>query len=215
MESTLVTILGSILAGSLAVASPDLVQNPASPAKGVLLVADTGMPDLRFRETVILLLDHSDEGSVGLVINRPTEVTVQDLLPKLKREAASAHHVYLGGPVEIERLIYLVRHNETLEMTDPVFGNIQAGGRIDQLADLMNSKSDTELRVFVGYAGWGPGQLERELYAGGWLLRRASPESVFSRQPESLWKRLVRPPGLLVEGPKTALPHLVIPGISI
>jgi putative transcriptional regulator len=177
--------------------------HPLDPAKGRLLVADRRMSDPRFRESVILLLDHSATGSVGVIINRPTEIGLAELIAGIDATNAGDRPIFLGGPVEMNRLLFLVRDASAPQEAEHILGDIYAGGHLAELKRLLSSKSHDELRVFVGYAGWGPGQLDGEITAGGWYLMSSAADTIFSTSPETLWERFERKHGreILVRSP--------------
>ncbi len=158
------------------------------PAPGILLVAAESMADPRFRQTVLLIIEHDQTGSWGLVINRPTEVEVGEMLPALK-EPANPSKVYFGGPVQLDRLMFLYRDG-----SDPGNGATGLPGvrwsDSEQLLEEKMARHPARVRVFAGYAGWAPGQLRFELARGGWRMVQGRPADVFSDDPEQLWRRL-------------------------
>jgi putative transcriptional regulator len=160
------------------------------PEPGVLLVADEDMTDPRFRETVLLVVRHDDTGSWGVIINRPTHVELAELQPELS--AAGGNTVYFGGPLRLDRLIFLYRHNADDE-PGPEGRTGLPGVRWSDLESLPEARlaSDPErIRAYAGYAGWAPGQLAFELARGSWGMIQGRPENVFSDHPERLWRRL-------------------------
>ncbi len=179
----------SVLLISL-ISTPALAQAPvAEPAPGVLLVATEDMPDPRFWRSVILLLEHDDTGTLGLIINRPTNVPLHDALPELP---TSEHAVYWGGPVA-ENLVLLIGRGTPPEgQSEPVLDEIwwSADGKVLETA-LDTGIGPDRLRVFMGHAGWAPGQLDAELDQDSWALFRAESEQVFSADPEQLWDSLM------------------------
>ncbi len=161
-----------------------------APAKGLFLVADASMPDPRFRETVILLVEHDAGGTVGLIINRATGVSLARALPELESDGATEHVLFLGGPVELDRLALLARGMPATVPSEHVVGDIYLSGYREALAALLERRNARELRVFAGYAGWAPGQLEAELQQGDWFLVPADAERVFAPDPAAVWREL-------------------------
>ncbi len=161
-----------------------------APAKGLFLVADAGMPDPRFRETVILLVEHDAGGTVGLIVNRATGVSVAQALPELEGDGAAEHILFLGGPVGLDRLALLARGTPPPAPSEPVVGDVYLSRSREALAALVEQRSASALRVFAGYAGWAPGQLEAELLQGSWFLTPADAERVFARDPAGVWREL-------------------------
>lgn len=171
------------------------------PAKGLYLVATPDMPDPRFRHTVILLVEHGTHGSMGLVLNRPSNTLLSDIETNLSAPVDSTLRVFFGGPVAMDMLMFLVR-GETPEVeTRPVDGSLRIGHSRPALEQLLKLRlDDDQLRVYAGHAGWTAGQLENELEARTWLLFRASEELAFSGDTGGLWHRLIRhraPRGIL------------------
>jgi putative transcriptional regulator len=178
------------------------------------LVANPALPDPNFDRTVVLLLAHEDEGALGLVLNRPSDTEVDGPLPQWERLAARPSVVFVGGPVRPGAAICLARvagqpgseafandvdGSDETDESDETAGWTRLVGELGTL-DLEQDPDDLSLgveaiRVFAGYAGWGPGQLEREIDAGAWFVVPARPEDVMSDNPESLWKRVLRRQG--------------------
>jgi putative transcriptional regulator len=182
------SILSVLLISLISV--PALAQAPvAEPAPGVLLVATDDMSDSRFWHSVILLLEHDDTGTLGLIINRPTEVLLREALPELP---ASEHAVYWGGPVAENLVLLLGRGAPPEGQSEPVLDEVwwSADGNLLESA-LDNGIGPDRLRVFLGHAGWAPGQLDAELDRDSWALFRAEPGQVFSSEPERLWDNLM------------------------
>jgi putative transcriptional regulator len=174
---------------------------PASaPAAGMLLVAARDMADPRFRGTVILLARHDESGSLGVVLNRPAKLSVGEAVPPLAATPAADQRLYLGGPVAIEQVLYLVRRSEPPAGLIPVIDDLHLGAARDRLEALLGEQPELPLRVFAGYAGWSAGQLAGELARTTWHLLPASADEVFA-DPEGLWHRLIEraaPSGILV-----------------
>ncbi|MCB1020049.1 MAG: YqgE/AlgH family protein [Acidobacteria bacterium] len=164
----------------------------AAPARGLFLVASDNLGDPNFYQTVVLLLDYSEQGALGLIVNRPTAVSLAELFPKTAAVAARKQdRVYLGGPVEREQVRLLLRRRGPAEGFERVAGDLYSGGEIAALAELLASDNPpTAVRGYAGYAGWGPGQLDREIEQGAWLVLQSSADQVFDPQPEGLWRRL-------------------------
>jgi putative transcriptional regulator len=164
---------------------------------GRLLVANPVLPDPNFDRTVVLMLAHEDEGALGLVLNRPSEMEVDSPLPRWERLAADPPVVFVGGPVAPSAAICLARVSMpavgAAEGWTPVAGEL---GTLDleQDPDRVGS-TVAEIRVFAGYAAWGPGQLEGEIEAGAWFVVNAEPGDAMVEDPDQLWKRVLRRQG--------------------
>lgn len=193
------TCLG-VLAASLALAAAP----PALPgdelAAGRFLVARraTGGP---FAESVVLLVEHGAQGSVGLVVNRPTRLPLSDLLPDAPGLAARDDRVYAGGPVAQETLRLLVRTRDAPQGALRVLDDVWLSASPEALESLLG-KTAPPFRAYVGYAGWAPGQLEAELGKGVWLVAPARGDDVFADDPQGVWRSLLeRHEGVRTEAP--------------
>jgi putative transcriptional regulator len=162
------------------------------PAIGRLLVANRQVEGF-FGESVIVLVDHGAHGSLGLIVNRPVEVTLAELLPDL--EPARSHHenAWLGGPVAPDQLLLLIRARAAPPGSAPVLDGLHVSGDQNTLRALLDEPArGVEFRAYVGYAGWAPGQLASELARGDWTLAPGDAASVFARDPSGLWEKLLR-----------------------
>ncbi len=175
-----------------------LTMTEVSSLTGRLLVATPALADPNFDRAVVLLLDHDEEGSLGVVLNRPTPVGVGDVLEPWAGLAGSPQVVFQGGPVSLDSALGLAvvpgepRDGEDAEPLGwrRVFGAI---GLVDLEAppELLAAEMGS-LRIFAGYAGWGPGQLEDELVEGAWYVVESEPGDVFSPDPDQLWRSVLR-----------------------
>ena len=165
-------------------------QEPVKPAKGVFLVARPTIDGGPFFESVVLLLSHGEDGTLGLILNRATRVSLSEALPGLD-EGANPHTLYFGGPVALEGLLVLFRSVVPPENAEAVMEDVHFSGDRDVLAKLVSEDRQTdELRIFIGHSGWAPGQLDAELLRGAWDVMRADAFTVFQTEPELLWEHL-------------------------
>ncbi|ARX83839.1 YqgE/AlgH family protein [Streptomyces alboflavus] len=159
---------------------------------GRLLVATPALSDPNFDRAVVLLLDHDEEGSLGVVLNRPTPVDVADILDGWGDLAGTPGVVFQGGPVSLDSAlgVAVIPGEEGPLGWRRVHGAI---GLVDLEAppELLASALGS-LRIFAGYAGWGPGQLEDELVEGAWYVVESEPGDVSSPDPERLWRAVLR-----------------------
>lgn len=161
------------------------------PAMGKLLVATEEVQGPAFAETVILLLHYDETGALGLVINRPIEATPKDVLPELRGINDYQGTLYWGGPVSMTVMRALLRSDTPPDDAMPVFNTVYRVPMDDSLPpDAMTSRN---LRFFLGYAGWAPGQLDRELMFGSWHVIPATEDAVFTDEPGEIWMRLAPP----------------------
>ncbi len=162
-------------------------------AQGKFLVASTRLNDPNFKWTVVLLLDYGAHGAMGLVINRPTETSLFDILPEIDALKDSEATAFVGGPVQVDRVTTLFRSGEAPDdEAHRVFADVYASRSRGLLQRLSNDAQDeTSFRVYVGYAGWSPGQLDREVGRGDWHVVPADPETVFGRGSIRIWRNLI------------------------
>ncbi len=163
------------------------------PSKGKFLVATNSITDPRFRETVILLINYDRNGTLGLIINRPTEVKLSTLFPGVKELQKRLDTAFIGGPVGMEQCFILIRSAVPPEESLHVFRDIYVSTSMSLLKRVaQGGKGGEKFRLYAGYAGWAAGQLERELSGGDWHVLQADPETVFSKDPEKIWQDLNR-----------------------
>ena len=161
-------------------------------ARGVLLIAQESMVDPNFSNTVLLITEYEETGTVGLVLNRPLENPAVEILPQLQELGLDSYNLYLGGPVRLNSLRLLVQTEAGLDDYYHVVDNIFQITDLRGVQGLLDREmGQFRIRLYAGYAGWYPGQLERELLRGGWHLYRSDSSLVFSDDPESLWERLI------------------------
>jgi putative transcriptional regulator len=165
--------------------------------RGRLLVAQPSLRDPNFERTVVLVLEHGEDGAIGVVLNRPSEFGVDGALPNWAALASAPAVVFIGGPVvEAGTAICLARARA--EAPDEVFKPVLEGvGTLDvnRAPEELGSAIE-EVRVYAGYAGWTAGQLEGEIEAGGWFVVDARPVDGFTSDPERLWHAVLgRQPG--------------------
>ncbi len=152
---------------------------------GQLLLASPALGDPNFERTVVLIGVHTGEGAMGVVLNRPSQMTVGEAAPQLEEAVGESDPVYVGGPVQPTSIVFLA------EFLDPAPAGLLVLGRIGfpapdaELEEL--SQATERVRVFAGFAGWGEGQLEAEIDRGDWIADTALPQDVFTDTPGRLW----------------------------
>ncbi|WP_447972419.1 YqgE/AlgH family protein [Nitrospira sp. Kam-Ns4a] len=163
------------------------------PAKGVFLIASPALVDPNFRETVVLLCEHGPQGTLGLIVNRPSPVLLADALPGIAALKGTKHRLFLGGPVQPTGVLLLFRVKEAPPDARQVMDGVFLGGSVEFMERLLDKAGPGEtFRAYAGYAGWAPGQLEAEMAMGSWATLQADPASVFDRDPDGLWGELLQ-----------------------
>jgi len=166
------------------------------PLVGHLHVATPGLRDPNIERTVVLLVAHEDGGALGVVLNRATEVPVSEVLGPWGGIASEPPVVFEGGPVQPEAAICLARvtsgtvDTRGFSRVEGTIGTVDLSADPDTLRDQL-----IEVRVFAGYAGWSPGQLEEEIATGSWLAFKALPSDAFTDRPDDLWSMVLRRQG--------------------
>ncbi len=161
-------------------------------AAGRFLVAKREMIDPNFAKTVVLLLDYGMHGSLGLVINRPSEMKISALLPELDELKQRKDTVWVGGPVPGNNMFMLVRSTEEPDESRLVFEDVYVS-RSEELLGRLAKKRKSTFRVYAGYAGWAPGQLDHEVARGDWHIVQADGDVVFAENPGDIWPILIPP----------------------
>ena len=162
------------------------------PARGKFLIAGPEMRDPNFSETVVLLLEYDETGALGLIINWPTELPADHVLPEIEGLAESQHQVFIGGPVQRGQITLLVQADESPGDARHVFADIYFSGSGELLRQLAAERdSGKQFRLYLGFAGWSAGQLDAELARGGWRILPGEAPIVFDPSPETVWSELV------------------------
>ena len=159
---------------------------------GKILVAKRDAPDSSFAETVIMIVRYTQGGTVGLMLNRRTEVPVSRALQPLQGARGRSDPVFAGGPVELPNVLALLRANVMPEGGEHVTGKVYLVPTGALLEKTLAKRLDpADFRVYLGYCGWSPGQLENETSHGFWHVLNGSADIVFDSEPETLWSRLI------------------------
>ncbi len=158
--------------------------------KGYLLLDGGKLAGSCFHRTVVLICEHNAEGAFGLILNKPTENNVGDALSANLSATLKAQKLFLGGPVQPTALSFL--HSDTFVPHANVMSGLNLGHSVDALQEIGESYSTTQqVKIFAGYSGWSPGQLEEELKRGSWLTHPASLDIVFSSKSQDLWRKIL------------------------
>lgn len=159
---------------------------------GTFLIAPRRAADPSFAGTVVLLVRIDDSGALGLVINRPTDLLVSSVLQNYKSARHVKDRAFSGGPVQADALLALYRSSRKLDDASLVFRDVYFVSTRPALERVLRSKPDARnLRIYLGYTGWGPGQLEHEMDLDVWRVLPADADSVFAADPLAVWQRLI------------------------
>lgn len=159
--------------------------------RGRLLVAEPTLADPNFHRSVVYLIDHSDDGALGVVLNRPSDTPVGEVVPTWAPYVSDPGNVFVGGPVSPEAAIGIARCDGGDDSS--LWTGLSDGlGVLDLNGDPLDAPAGvTGLRIFAGYSGWSAGQLEGELILDGWILLDTEPDDLFAESADALWKRVL------------------------
>src|SRR4051794_2359819 len=165
----------------------------SSSLQGKLLVASPALSDPNFARTVVAIANHDEDGALGIVLNRPSDTEVLEAVPELDGVVDGDEVVYVGGPVQPASIVVLAEFEDPAEAAYLV---VDAVGLVSDRTGLERLDVATaRRRVYAGYTGWGPGQLEAELEREDWIVEPARPEDVFAQDPGELWGRVLQRKG--------------------
>ena len=172
--------------------------------KGKLLLDGGKLEGSFFHRTVVLICEHNSEGALGLILNRQSGNKVGEMIVANLPEEMKEQPLFLGGPVQPSALSFL--QSNTFLPDANVMANLSVGHSLETLVDLGEAFSSTQkVKIFAGYSGWSPGQLEEEMKRGAWLVHPASLDLIFKTEPAHLWKTVLDAKGwqyrLLAQGP--------------
>ena len=165
------------------------------PRKGDLLISEPFLADPNFARTVILLCEHNDEGSFGFVLNKLSQIKLNELIEGV---GDRQDDIYIGGPVQQNTLQFIHRNDGLIEGGSEVRDGIFWGGNFEQMLTMMESKliEPDDIKFFVGYSGWVSGQLKSELEINSWIIsRNVNIEQIFDTDVTSLWKEVLNTMG--------------------
>jgi len=165
------------------------------PEQGRILISEPFLKDFYFKRSIVLLAEHNNEGTFGLVLNRTTDLKLSEILTSsdFKIPEEFDNKIYIGGPVKTDSLFFIHTRNDVISNSLKIMEGIYWGGDIDELAKLMKEKTlkPEEIRFYAGYSGWEPQQLERELKEHSWVVAKTNASFLLNNSPDLLWKKAV------------------------
>lgn len=165
------------------------------PEKGDLLISEPFLPDPNFDRTVVLICEHNDQGSFGFILNKPSLLKLSDVLDEVEPFQTTIH---VGGPVQQDTLHFIHRIGDIIEGAEPIGEKIYWGGNFEQLKIMVSNKevNKEDVIFFLGYSGWGEGQLMDEIQEKSWIVHKApTSQQVFDKNPENLWRDILKEKG--------------------
>ena len=169
-------------------------KNKITPEKGRLLISEPFLPDPNFERTVVLLCEHNEEGSFGFVLNKPSILKVKEVLEDV---LSIDSIVYVGGPVQQDTL-HFIHRNSQVENAVEIAPNVYWGGDFETLVTMVDTSQipGNDIRFFLGYSGWGPGQLDAELEQDSWIVCDFINEQLlFDTEPQVMWRKALESMG--------------------
>lgn len=165
--------------------------NSIKPQKGSLLISEPTLKDSYFNRSVVLLVEHNNDGTVGFILNKQIEIDLNGLVKDFDQIETS---VFFGGPVNKDNLFFVHSFGKAIEGALPITKNLFWGGDFTMLKDILRKdhSSIQKVRFFIGYSGWDPGQLEMELEQNSWVVKSTVEDDILFRAPNNLWKETLR-----------------------
>jgi len=162
--------------------------------RGQFLIAHPSLTDPNFRRSVVLLCNHDENGSFGLVINHATDMSVAEALGKTETLADPSAKIFKGGPVKNEQLMMLHLYHTEIPHSIEIIDHVRLGGEPEILQEKLASEAHPgeAYRLFSGYSGWGRNQLRQEIEQGAWIVCPARTEFIFEVEPDQIWQEVLR-----------------------
>lgn len=163
-------------------------------SKGSIIISEPFLSEIYFKRAVILLSDHDNTGTLGFILNKQTDVTINDAVEDFAKFNAP---LYFGGPIETDTLFYIHTIGENLQDAKRITDGIYLGGNYEQLKLMIETRQVTPkmIRFYAGYSGWDPDQLKHEVEEKTWMLPTFNREIVFSEDPNNLWRKVLKSMG--------------------
>lgn len=168
-----------------------MLKKVLAPAAGRILVSEPTLDDFYFKRSIVLLADHNEEGSFGIILNKPMHVGLNEVVDGYRNFNPG---VFFGGPVETDTLFFLHTIGRALPGAQKIANGLFLGGDIDMLKEMiiLNQVKSSEIRFFLGYSGWSPSQLEMELEKKSWVVAESTAAEMIHSDPDNLWSTIMR-----------------------
>ena len=191
-----VALAGESVAGEtldpVSIAPALLDASPGEPEPGMFLVAKRALDGPHFGQSVVYLVEHGEDGTLGLIVNRSSDINLSEALPDIEDKQETAHVLHYGGPVGLPMILMLVRSESATEGMAYVADNVYISADRRVLDEILAAKKpESEVRFYIGHSGWAAGQLDFELARDSWHVMAADTDAIFSGETDSLWNRLI------------------------
>jgi len=167
-----------------------------NPAQGKILVSEPFLKDFYFKRAIVLLAEHNEDGTFGLVLNKPTSIKISEVIndESFRVSEDFDSNVYLGGPVKTDSLFFIHTRNDLIENCIKIIDGLYWGGDIKLVNHLIenNVLPKNDIRFYIGYSGWEPKQLDQELKENSWVVANTNVDFLLKNPPENLWKNAVK-----------------------
>jgi len=167
-----------------------------SPAQGKILVSEPFLKDFYFKRSIVLLAEHNEDGTFGLVLNKPTTIKISEIINDESFHVSEEFdcNVFLGGPVKTDSLFFIHTRNDLIENCIKIIDGLFWGGDIKVVNQLIenNILTKNDIRFYIGYSGWEPKQLDQELKEHSWVVANTNVDFLLKNPPENLWKNAVK-----------------------
>lgn len=167
-----------------------------SPAQGKILISEPFLKDFYFKRSIVLLAEHNEDGTFGLVLNKPTSIKISEIINDESFHVSEEFdcNVFLGGPVKTDSLFFIHTRNDLIENCIKIIDGLFWGGDIKLVNHLIenNILTKNDIRFYIGYSGWEPKQLDQELREHSWVVANTNVDFLLKNPPENLWKNAVK-----------------------
>lgn len=162
--------------------------NKIEPQKGRILISEPFLMDNYFKRSIVLITEHTDEGTIGFVLNKPVDIPINEIVEDFPKTNAD---VSIGGPVSTNTLHYIHTLGDIVPESTRVLGNLYWGGNFEVIERLHRSGniSNNQIKFFLGYSGWSPNQLEDELSGNAWIVEQLTADQIMTPMSQNFWKR--------------------------
>lgn len=164
------------------------------PQKGKILIAEPFLKDYYFKRSIVLLTEHSEQGSIGFILNKPVKMKFEELIPEITTFNTS---ISIGGPVGVDAIHYLHTLGDVIPQSLKINNSLYWGGDFETVKAMINAGkiNESQIRFFLGYSGWEPKQLDRELKEDSWIVTDMNPEKIMVASSKELWKTALKQMG--------------------
>lgn len=169
----------------------DIKPKRCKPKVGSVLISEPLLEDFYFKRSVVFILDYNEEGAMGIVLNKPVFIDFSDVVPDI---VVKPFPLYSGGPVELERIFFLHQLGSEIAQSEEIIKGVFWSGKEQDIQRVLSNPQfdENSIRAFIGYSGWNPGQLEKEIAEGRWVVADIQASTIFSEDYSKMWENSVK-----------------------